>query len=115
LPYEVCLAVAAREVVLRLGSDADRKDLAVALREELGDDGPNAQHQYPFCLLDDGYKYTAVPLSFRGFVAVYRRMTDAELHRFGKEQGRKVGKLGYLLADLLPPESAFSHRTSVRV
>jgi hypothetical protein len=110
--YEIILCSAAKLFVLCLGSQEERIALATCLREELGDDGPNAGSAYPFDPVGDGHKHLALPLSFNAIVAVYRAMTHDELMKLGREQNRKVARTGYVVFDLLPAESGFYKLTS---
>jgi hypothetical protein len=111
--YEVILGPAAIRTTLGL-SDADRKELADALRTELLD-GPNADKEVGFdadlrpCVHSDrGRIYTGTPLSFSAYLAVHRPMTREELKRLRREQGRRVADAGFLVFDILHPASAFT-------
>ena len=57
--------------------------------------------------------YTATPLSFGGYTAIHRRMTDTELKRLQREQGRSVTDQGLYVVDILPAMSAFSRTASL--
>jgi hypothetical protein len=113
--YEVILGPAAIRTTLGV-SDADRKELADALRTELMD-GPNADKEVGFdadlrpCVHSDrGRVYTGTPLSFGAYLAVHRLMTKEELKRLRREQGRRVAAVGFLVFDILHPASAFARR-----
>ena len=97
-------------------SDADRKELADALRTELLD-GPNSDKEVGFdadlrpCVHSDrGRVYTGTPLSFGAYLAVHRPMTKEELKRLRREQDRRVAAVGFLVFDILHPASAFARR-----
>jgi len=45
--------------------------------------------------------YTATPLSFEGYTAVHRAMTEEELKRLKREQSRPVTDYGFFVIDLL--------------
>jgi hypothetical protein len=102
--YEVVLSPAAIGVVIGLPDPCDRKDLAAALRTELMN-GPNADKEYKFDSAVQGFSgrrgsqgrvvYTATPLSFGGYTALYRRMTREELRRLRREKGPQTGSLGF--------------------
>jgi hypothetical protein len=117
-PYEVILGPAAIRIVLGLRDPDDRKELAYALRTELTG-GPNADKELRFDSdgnapdyvvpgLPSGHVYTAIPLSFNGYTALYRRLTEGELRRLRREQGRPVSRFGgFYVFDLLSAGSAF--------
>jgi hypothetical protein len=96
-----------------------RKELADALLTELIN-GPNSGRELRFDADgrdpgDTGHGgtrriYTATPLSFKGFVAVHRAMTEAELSRLAREQQRPVAPRGAYVFDVLPVESGFRSR-----
>jgi hypothetical protein len=112
--YEVTLGPAAQRFVLGMKNPNDRKELADALREELGG-GPNElrfDSAGRASAGDDpgapaGEQYRAVPLTFGGYTAVYRSLTRDELRQLRREQGRPVAKEGFFLFDILSPESAW--------
>jgi hypothetical protein len=111
--YEVILGPAATRATLAL-SEADRKELAEALRTELLD-GPNADKEAgfdadmrPCAHADHGPVFTGTPLSFGAYVAVHRPMTKDELRRLRREQNRRVAAAGFLVHDILHPASAFT-------
>jgi hypothetical protein len=111
--YEVILGPAAIRATLSM-SDADRKELADALRTELLD-GPNADKEVGFdadlrrCVHPDhGRVYTGTPLSSGAYLAVHRPMTRDELRRLRREQDRRVAAAGFLVLDILHPASAFT-------
>jgi hypothetical protein len=116
--YEVTLGPAAIRVVLSLANPA-RITLAHALLTELSD-GPNAGKEVRFDSDVGGYadpgddaadrSYTATPLSFAGYTAIHRLMTEAEITRLRAEraeEGRPVGDRGFYVFDILAAESAF--------
>ena len=110
--YEVVPGPAAIRTLLSL-SDADRKELADALRTELLD-GPNADKEVGYdadlrlCVHSDDRKvFTGTPLSYGGYVAVHRSMTKEDLRRLRREQGRRVAPSGYHVFDILNPAAAF--------
>src|SRR4051794_31648176 len=95
--YEVVLGPAVRSYVLGCDRSA-RRALAKSLRTEL-QDGPNAETTAQ--LSDLGYVgYNGTPLTYRGFVAVYRRLERAELRRIERQEGRRTFSAGYLVAAL---------------
>ncbi|OJF13471.1 hypothetical protein [Couchioplanes caeruleus] len=102
--YEVVLSPAAWRAIRDLRTVQDRDDLADCLGKEL-DQGPNAENVWVFQIGDRNY--TATPLTFRGWVAIHRPLSRAELDRLGDEQGRRVESMGFLIHDLLPPHTAF--------
>jgi hypothetical protein len=110
--YEVVLCPAAKLFMLSLGSQEERIALATCLREELGDDSPNAGSAYAFDPVREGHKYIALPLYFNAIVAVYRAMTHDELMKLRREQNRKVARIGYVVFDLLPAEAGFYKLTT---
>jgi hypothetical protein len=106
--YEISMGPAAIRSVLSLPY-ADRKGLADALRTELLD-GPNASREVAFDVdsrLGGKRVYTAVPLTFDAYVAIFRPMDRTELRRLGKEQQRRVAAKGFFVLDLLEPGAAF--------
>ena len=109
--YEVVLGPAAIRTVVCL-PDRERKELAEALRTELLD-GPNADKVARFdadmrpCGPDDAV-YMGTPLSFGAYVALHRPMTNAELKRLRREQGRRVAVKGFYVPDILHPAAAFA-------
>lgn len=115
--YEVVLGPAAIRVIIGLPDPCDRKDLAAALRTELMN-GPNVDKEYKFDTAVQAVYgrrrslgrviYTATPLSFDGYTAVYRRMTREELRRLHREKDPRTGSSGFYVIDILPAESAFS-------
>lgn len=119
--YEVTLGPAAERFVLALRWPKDRADLADALRQELGGDGPNSDKEFRFDSYGnavtsadpgapDGAVYTATPLSFKGCTAIHRPMTRAELQRLRRELGHSVARTGVHVFDILRPDSAYSRR-----
>jgi len=117
--YEVTLGPAA-QAVLSLPDPSDRKELADALRTELVN-GPNADKELELTAgeigltemgmgMPDDTVYRATPLSFGGYTAIHRPMTEEELKRLQGEQGRPVAADGFYVADILLAESAFSRR-----
>jgi hypothetical protein len=104
--YEVVLAPAAKREVLGLRAMQDKDDLADCLRTEL-DHGPNAHLEFRFTN-ETGDTYTATPLSFKAWTAVHRRLTRDELDRLEREQDRRVERIGFLICDFLPPQSAYA-------
>jgi hypothetical protein len=112
--YEVILGPAAERAFKELGTSSGRAMLKTALQTELID-GPNAAYRHEFEIGSDynknpyrGLAYSALPLSFGGYTAVYRSMSSEELMRLKVEQGRSVSDCGFYVADILPAESAFS-------
>lgn len=112
--YEVTLGPAAERAIMRARYP---RELAAALRTELVD-GPNAHNQVEFGFDNDGNTvypgvpgrvvYTAVPLSFNAYTAVYRPMAKDELDRLADELGRAVADCGFYVVDILSAESSFS-------
>jgi hypothetical protein len=112
--YEVTLGPAAERVIMRARYP---RMLAAALRTELID-GPNAHNRVEFGFDDDGNTvypgvpggvvYTAVPLSFNAYTALYRPMAKEELDRLTDELGRPVADRGCYIVDVLSAESSFS-------
>ncbi len=96
---------------------SDREKLEDAVLTELIN-GPNASRECTFA--SDGRPcsdrpansgevvYTATPLSFAGYTAIHRRMTDEELKRLEREQGGPAAAQGIYVIDILPTESAFT-------
>ncbi|AGL15312.1 hypothetical protein [Actinoplanes sp. N902-109] len=104
--YEVVLSPAAWREIRELRTMQDRDDLADALGKELID-GPNVRSAWSFKIGE--VRYTAVPLTFRGWVAIYRELTQKELDRVADERPkRRVESSGFLVFDLLPPHTAFA-------
>ena len=114
--YEVALAPAAIRLLRRL-QNPDQRQLAEALQTELAN-GPNNGNEirfdsyvhggvYPGASQDDVF-YTATPLSYAGYTAVHRPMTEDEIERLRREQGRAMARQGFYVIDILPAESAFS-------
>ena len=112
--YEVALAPAAIRLFRRLRI---QPALAEALETELAN-GPNNGNEirfdsyvrggvYPGASQDDVF-YTATPLSYAGYTAVHRPMTEDEIERLRREQGRAMARQGFYVIDILPAESAFS-------
>jgi hypothetical protein len=112
--YEVTLGPAAERVVLSL-HPRSRRALADALRRDLLN-GPHADQAVELKFDSTDYfdpdipseaTYTAIPISFDGYVAVHRPMTEMELKRLRHELGQSVESLGFYVVDLLAPESGF--------
>jgi hypothetical protein len=117
--YEVVLAPAAKRAVLGMRLAKDRDRLADALRVELAG-GPNAGKKYQFDPYDGGRDYadrgasaltvyTAVPLSFDGYIAIHRPMSREEIQRLRREQGY-AARRGFYVLDILPVDSGFTRR-----
>ncbi|MET9292599.1 hypothetical protein [Streptomyces sp. NPDC003077] len=105
--YEVILGFAARQVLYGLPSQADREGLADALEEEL-DDGPNRDAE----LTIDRYNgYVATPLSFEGYTAVHRPLTQAECKRYADQAEREIAEKVFLVVDILKADSGFRNRS----
>lgn len=113
--YEVTLAPAAARMIRSL---PDPEKLAYSLSIEFVG-GPNADKELRFdgnaqvCMgpvVSCGAIYTATPLSFDGYTALYRPMTRKELRRLERERGRLVTCRGFYVLDILPAESAFIRR-----
>ena len=114
--YEVALAPAAIRLFQRL-KNLDQRQLAEALQTELAN-GPNNGNEIRFDSYvrgsvdpgagQDDVFYTATPLSYAGYTAVHRPMTEDEIQRLRREQGRTMALQGFYVIDILPAESAFS-------
>jgi hypothetical protein len=112
--YEVVLGLAAIRTIWGVWPE-DRGELADALRTELLA-GPNADKHFQFdstiapCrpgIAPNGQVYTATPLSFAGYTAIHRHLTEAEMHRLRGEGAAPVASGGVFVIDILPAESAF--------
>lgn len=117
--YEVVLGPAAKRAVLGMRLAKDRDRLADALRVELAD-GPNAGKEYQFDCNDSSRDYadrgasahtayTAIPLSFDGYIAIHRPVSKEELQRLRREQG-SAARRGFYVLDILPVDSGFTRR-----
>ena len=114
--YEVTLGPAAIRLFQRL-RDLDQRKLADVLQTELAN-GPNTSKEIRFDSdvrggVDPGASqgdvfYTATPLSFAGYTAVHRPMTEDEIERLCREQGHSMAARGFYVIDVLPAESAFN-------
>jgi hypothetical protein len=114
--YEVTLGPAAIRLFRRL-RNPDQRKLADVLQAELAD-GPNTSKEIRFDsdvrggvdpgTSQDDVFYTATPLSFAGYTAVHRQMTEYEIERLGREQGHSPAHQGFYVIDILPAESAFN-------
>jgi hypothetical protein len=112
--YEVVLAPAASRVIDSLVR-TDREGLLQALAVEL-QNGPNAAKEIRFDSsryadvdLGDAEEgvYTATPLSFHGYTALHRPLTQTDLKRLAKQEQRATADDGYYVIDILPAETAF--------
>ena len=120
MEYIVKLAPAAERIVRTL-EPFDQQGLDRALREELVY-GPNADKEIRFDsdggsragadpgLPDDRVCYTATPLSFKAYTAIYRPMTKDELSTVSREEGGQVFGQGFYVFDILAAEAAFTRR-----
>ena len=106
--YEVVLGPAARVVVRSLGSRQEREGLAQCLREglDVGVSSGAAVLLDPDPV-DDGLKRYALPVRFLGILVLYRAMSQGELAKLAQQKKRKAELVGYLVFDLIFPESAF--------
>lgn len=94
----------------------DRQRLTEALATELAE-GPNESNRFDFELSLDydgphdypsGRRYSAIPLSFCGYTAVYRMLTAEEVRRQDGETAWRPGIPVCYVFDVLPAEAAFS-------
>ena len=116
--YQLILGPAARRVSGDLAR-ADQQLLTEALANELAG-GPNETNRYEFELRFDydgplvypskriRVVYSAIPLSFCAYTAVYRALTADELRRLNGETARTSGIPVFYVLDILPAEAAFS-------
>jgi hypothetical protein len=95
----------------------DRDEMAAALRTELMN-GPNSRSEYRFDSDvqawsgriggGDRVVYTATPLSFGGYTAVHRLLSEEDLRRLRTEERPSTAGQGVYVIDILPAESAFN-------
>lgn len=114
--YAVTLGPAAERLIRSLANPVPLVD---SLATEL-EKGPNADNEVrydrnielcPGTSAPSGVIYTATPLSIGAYTAIHRPMTDGELVRLEKEQGRPVADHGFFVIDILPPELGFTRRS----
>ena len=101
-PYAVVVIVAARDALLAMDHQ-EREELTEALRQELSSE-PASEVELPVAGLEKD-KYYARGLS-TGHVAVYRRMTQAELGRLPEQLPTEMADAGFVLFDILPSVTA---------
>ena len=109
--YDVVLGPAAVRAIQDLRDETARAELAAALRSELLQ-GPNAAIEVEFRLDSDAHEapdraYKATPLSFGGYTAIHRRLTQDELWLTGQERNHAAADCLLYVVDIVPAESAF--------
>ncbi|MGH7490082.1 MAG: hypothetical protein ACREMY_31415, partial [bacterium] len=77
-------------------------DLADSLKHELA---PQRNARRKFQFEESGRVYTATPLSFAGYTAIHRPLSEEEITRLHKQQGESALDRGYYVLDILGTES----------
>lgn len=100
--YEVALGPAAQLFIATLASEEEKVELAAALRDELAN-SPNPSTQGRYGPNRVGCTHQIV---VTGHTVVFSVMSEIELERFGREQGRPAAKSGFYVYDILSPGTA---------
>jgi hypothetical protein len=100
--YDVIAVSAALRALLQMDA-SERAAVIDCLVNELEDPPSNASYKFLFA----GVEYTGKALSC-GYVAVFRPAAETELKRVARNESRQAARRGFVVFDLLAPESAFA-------